>query len=73
MKRNLNKIFAAIIFFIASLSFSQNGFSQITASFIVGGSNMQCLGNTVSFIDQSTGNPVAWNWSFPTGMPTTST
>lgn len=73
MKRNLNKIFTAIIFCIASLFFSQNGFSQITASFIVGGSNMQCLGNTVSFIDQSTGNPVSWNWSFPTGMPTTST
>ncbi len=31
-----------------------------------------CAGDTVSFVDESTNNVIAWDWSFPGGTPTTS-
>ncbi len=58
MKRNLNKIFTAVIFCIASLSVSQKGFAQLNAAFT--GPTTVCVGNTVGFVDQSTGGPIAW-------------
>jgi PKD repeat protein len=32
-----------------------------------------CAPHTVNFQDQSTGNPISWAWSFPGGVPATST
>lgn len=32
-----------------------------------------CANNTVSFRDSSTNSPTSWNWSFPGGIPSTST
>ncbi len=68
----LNKIFAAMIFCVASLSFSQKGFAQITANFSIAGSNVVCQGNSAAFMDQSTGNPVSWKWIFQGAIPDTS-
>jgi PKD repeat protein len=31
------------------------------------------VGNTVAFMDNTNCNPVSWNWSFPGGIPVTST
>lgn len=32
-----------------------------------------CAGDTISFSDQSTGNPTSWSWTFGGGTPATST
>lgn len=32
-----------------------------------------CVGSTVQYIDNSTNTPTSWAWSFPGGVPTTST
>jgi PKD repeat protein len=32
-----------------------------------------CVGDSVSFFDQSANNPTSWNWTFPGGNPATST
>ena len=34
---------------------------------------LPCTGTSVNFTDQSTGNIVSWNWSFPGGIPSSST
>ena len=31
-----------------------------------------CVGETVSFVDESTSNVLSWAWSFPGGTPSTS-
>ena len=68
MKRiKLNKFFAAIIFCLTTLFFSQNGLAQLNAAFT--GPVTSCLGNAASFADQSTGGPIAWFWDFPGGSP----
>ena len=43
-----------------------------TASFSAN-MNSGCAPFTVQFINQSTGNPIAFNWQFPGGMPSSST
>jgi PKD repeat protein len=35
--------------------------------------NTPCTGQTISFIDQSTNIPNAWNWQFPGGSPASAT
>lgn len=39
------------------------------------GSNIQsgCAPLTINYLDNSTGNPTAWNWTFPGGTPSSST
>lgn len=43
-----------------------------TAQFIANDQTI-CEGQTVSYTDQSPGNPTAWNWTFTGGTPGTST
>ncbi|MFH1160315.1 MAG: M14 family zinc carboxypeptidase [bacterium] len=35
--------------------------------------NTPCMGTSVSFTDESSGNPTAWLWQFPGGTPSAST
>ncbi len=44
----------------------------LTANFTVSDNNI-CVGETVQFTDNSTGNIISWDWSFEGGSPATST
>lgn len=48
------------------------GIRSVTALFAAN-ENYPCPGNSVQFSDQSTGNVSSWSWSFPGGIPATST
>lgn len=54
---------------IASFNFT---IPVLTAQF-AGTPTAVCPGGQVTFMDQSTGSPTAWNWTFQGGTPTTST
>ncbi len=43
----------------------------LTPEFIASNTAL-CITDTVNFTDQSGGNPVSWNWSFPGGSPSSS-
>src|SRR5690606_24047839 len=47
---------------------SGNPTASNTAGFIVSAQQI-CEGQTVTYTDQSAGNPVSWNWTFPGGIP----
>lgn len=44
----------------------------LIASFIAGNTT-PCAGTAVNFTDMSRGDPISWEWSFPGGIPSTST
>lgn len=44
-----------------------------TAAFTTSQSTTGCASYMINFIDQSIGNPISWNWSFPGGNPSSST
>lgn len=46
--------------------------SQLNAAFIANPTSI-CQGGQVQFTDQSTGNPTSWQWTFPGGIPPSST
>lgn len=56
---------------IVALGFSQNGFSQLNAQFIAD-TTSNCEAITVSFTDQSAGNPTSWEWDFGNGQTSSS-
>ncbi len=45
---------------------------QVAADFTANSTSIEA-GESVSFSDQSTGNPISWNWTFDGGNPSTST
>jgi len=56
--------------------FNLDAVEMITPPLIVdftASNNLPCTGAPVDFTDQSEGNIVSWNWSFPGGTPSTST
>lgn len=58
--------------FVDNINISGTGGAAPVAGFASSDSTV-CAGSSVSFTDQSTGNPTSWNWTFPGGTPASST
>ncbi|MFH1295759.1 MAG: M14 family zinc carboxypeptidase [Bacteroidota bacterium] len=56
--------------------FDLDGIGILTPPLIadfIASNNTPCIGDSVNFYDQSTGNPTGWLWEFPGGTPSSST
>ncbi len=61
----------SIAFFVSFLFTASSSQAQLNAAFTINGPTNICLGYSISFLDQSTGNPVTWLWDFGDGSIST--
>ena len=61
----------AFIFIIDDLEVKTGSSAGLTANFSASQTNIN-VGDFINFVDQSSGNPTSWQWSFPGGNPSSS-
>lgn len=58
--------------YVDNINITNSNPSPPVADFLANDTTV-CAGDTVNYLDQSTGNPTSWAWTFPGGTPATST